>query len=158
MATIAGPRAYPRPVRTPVDITNFRNQIPLKRSPRRHSKQGTTQPTLRDSYLEASVRSAQKLLALRDSSRLALLREQESSASPNTHMAPFSSYKRLSSGPSSPASFSTSLAANVPATDQEVASTETQPGIVSSPVSLRFFHCLQHTYSFVAVYTTEELK
>lgn len=146
MATIAGPRAYPRPVGTLVDITNSRTQIPLKRSPRRHSKQGATQLTLRDSYLEASVRSEQKLLALRDSSRLALLREQESSASPKTHRAPFSSYKSLSSGPSSPASFNTSFAANVLATGQEAASTEAQPGVVSSPVSLRFFHRLQYIY------------
>jgi hypothetical protein len=135
MATIAGPRTYPRHVGTLVDEAQSRT--PLKRSPRRH-RGGASQLTLRDSYFEPSVRAAQKLLALRDSSRLALLQNQENSAGSETHMAPFS-YRRLSSGPSSPLSFKTSIAANDLAMGQEAASAETQPAVVASPVSLYFF-------------------
>jgi hypothetical protein len=138
MATIAGPRpSHPRHVGTLVDVTNSRTRTPLKRSPLRHSKQGVTQPTLslRDSYLEASVRAAQKLQALRDSSRLALLRDQDNSADPETCMAP-SGYRRLSSGPYSPASHNNSIATNVSAAGQKAELTETQSGVMAGPVSL----------------------
>lgn len=137
MATIAGPRqTHPRHVGTLVDITNSRTQIHLKRSPRRQCKQGANQytPSLRDSYLEASVRAAQKLQALRDSSRLALLQDQDNSAGPETYMAP-SSYQRLPSGLYSPASHNSSIAPNVPAAGREVEQIENRSGVIAGPVS-----------------------
>jgi hypothetical protein len=144
MATIAGPRpTYPRHVGTLVDVTNIQRKIALKRSPRRYNKQGATQPTLslRDSYLEASVRATQKLQALRDSSRLALLQDQDSSASPETDMAP-SGYQRLSSGPYPSASHNTSIATNVSAAGQKAELTGNQSGVIAGPVSLEYLDYL----------------
>jgi hypothetical protein len=152
MATIAGPRqSHPHHVRTLVDVPNSRTQIPLKRSPRRHVKQGATQPlpSLRDSYIAASVSAEQKLQALKNLPQLLpVSQDQIHSVAPETDMAPSSGYKRLSSGPS-PASFSTSIAGNVPATGQDVELTETQSGVVASPVSLHICYVTHdlHTHS-----------
>lgn len=138
MATIAGPRpTYPGHVANLIDAVTCRTNIPLKRSPRRQNKQGANQttPSLRDSYLAASVGAAQKLQTLRDSSRLTLLQDQHNSASPVTYMAP-SGYQRLLSGPLSPASHNASIATNVSAAAEEVELIEKQPGVITSPVSL----------------------
>ncbi len=138
MATITGPRPNGLPhVGRLVAVTPARLNKPLKRSPRRH-KQGTTEaiPSLRDSYLAASVSAEQVLQTLKESSRFLAVQDLDNLSAPESHMAPFSAYKRLSSGPPSPVPVDTSVAVNVPLSGQEVAPTDTQSGMVPSPVSL----------------------
>jgi hypothetical protein len=138
MTTIAGPRPNQLPhVGKLVAVTPSHLNKPLKRSSRRPVKSRATEDTLslRDSYLTASLSADHVLQALNDSSRLAVVQDQNTLVVPETRMAPYFNYQRLSSAPPSPAGVNNSIAANISASGQELSFINTQSGVVTSPVS-----------------------
>jgi hypothetical protein len=139
MATIAGPRhTRPPHVGTLAAVTPNRLYKPLKRSPRRQTEEGSAKPfrSLRDSYLAASLSAEEVLHAISKSSQLVAALDLDKSKATDALMAPLFNYKRLSSGPSSPATIDDVRAVNASTSAEGGTLSAVQCAIGPSPVSL----------------------